>query len=493
MPLQSFALTHYNVTVTNADANSPLEWVNKGSISFLVGFTTDNKLFVLNPLTNSTSFTALKIRNNAGDSATNMSPIQLACDNSACIITGNGAGIGQSKIYTVSSTGLLTFVSYHNWTSTNFATGTEIGKGDGNYYMFSIDSSIIDKTDSAFNLNTLGASTDFTALGITNIRSIVHTSQYGGTQNRLGVNGQAGANSYLIIYNTVSNAKVCTTANLGSANPNGGLAFDTNRNTFFINVGNQVIKEVNLSCSVVNTINLSAPSTINSIRAYAGQHSIYVQQANGKVETISDTTLASTFIFPNTAQSTSINVGSAIDTRDNMYAGVIAGFVQLNFLTGNQTNTGGSTNTGTGGGNAQSGRCGNGTVLDCVGDVSPFAGITGGQNATFIAGSLTNGIGLTHCNLANENDVDTCGSGLFMFLFLLLLAEFLALVGYLGFARKLNAEKDLADIALIMLIIAFTCISIGFYLNWIPDIVFYTIVVLVAGLLTMGLLSRIRG
>lgn len=130
-------------------------------------------------------------------------------------------------------------------------------------------------------------------------------------------------------------------------------------------------------------------------------------------------------------------------------------------------------------------------VLDCVGSNTAWAGITGGQNATDITKNITDGLGLTHCG--EDGDPETCGSGLFMFIFLLLLMEFLSLAGYLGFTSKIGAEKQIADVAIIMLIIAFACIAIAFYLNWIPDIVFYAIVVLIAGFTTFGILHRIRG
>lgn len=155
----------------------------------------------------------------------------------------------------------------------------------------------------------------------------------------------------------------------------------------------------------------------------------------------------------------------------------------------------------TGGGGSTNGTCNNvdtngdgisGTVLDCVGTgTSPFSGITGGRNVTDITATLTDDIGLTNCG--DNPDHETCGSGLFLFLFLLLLTEFLALGGYLGFTAKTNSEVRLMDIGLLVLIIGFVDLAIGFYLNWIPDIVFYSIVAIVAGFLAFGLFSRFRG
>src|SRR6185503_3935715 len=76
-------------------------------------------------------------------------------------------------------------------------------------------------------------------------------------------------------------------------------------------------------------------------------------------------------------------------------------------------------------------------VLDCAGTNTAWAGITAGRNATDIAGSITDGLGLTSCG--EDGDPKVCGSGLYMFAFMLLLLEFLALAGYLGFTTKANA------------------------------------------------------
>lgn len=128
-------------------------------------------------------------------------------------------------------------------------------------------------------------------------------------------------------------------------------------------------------------------------------------------------------------------------------------------------------------------------VLDCVGGSSPFSGITGGRNVTEITALVTNGIGLTACE-EDGSDQDTCGSGLFTFVMLLLITEFLVLAGYLGLTRITNSSSDIMDIALLLVIMAFVDLAIAFYLNWIPDIIFYTIIVIVAGFLAFGLLKK---
>lgn len=150
--------------------------------------------------------------------------------------------------------------------------------------------------------------------------------------------------------------------------------------------------------------------------------------------------------------------------------------------------------------NAVNGVCGNTdangdgrvNVLDCVGGTTAWGGFTSGVPAVQVVGSITDGLGLTDC-AEDGSDQDTCGSGLFFFILTLLLVEFLVLAGYLGLTSKLNADKEAIDVLLIMLIAGFAVLAIAFYLNWIPDLVFYSIIALIAGFLTFGLIAKIRG
>lgn len=138
------------------------------------------------------------------------------------------------------------------------------------------------------------------------------------------------------------------------------------------------------------------------------------------------------------------------------------------------------------------GVCIYGTALQCSGSgANAWSGFTSGQNATDMMASITDGLGFTNCG---ENpDHETCGSGLFLFIIILLLVEFGVLAGYLGLTTKLHADKQVVDVALILLIAGFAVVALGFYLNWIPDLVFYSIIVIIAGFLVFGLIQRIKG
>lgn len=156
--------------------------------------------------------------------------------------------------------------------------------------------------------------------------------------------------------------------------------------------------------------------------------------------------------------------------------------------------------TGSDDNNQVGGACGNTdtngdgrvNVIDCVGSNTAWGGFTSGVPAVQVVGSISDGLGLTEC-ASDGSDQDTCGSGLFMFLIVLLMVEFAVLAGYLGFTGKLHADRQIVDVGLIMLIAGFVVVALGFYLNWIPDIVFYSIIAIIAGFLTFGIISRLRG
>lgn len=179
-----------------------------------------------------------------------------------------------------------------------------------------------------------------------------------------------------------------------------------------------------------------------------------------------------------------------------MGANAVQSYIKVD-TSGLPAGTGGSVSETPTGNNQINGVCGNTdvngdgrvNVLDCAGSVSPFSGITGGRSTTEITALVTNGIGLTDC-VEDGSDVETCGSGLFTFILLLLITEFLVLAGYLGLTRLTNSSSDIMDIALLLVIMAFADLAIAFYLDWIPDLVFYTIIVITAGFLAFGLLKK---
>lgn len=118
-------------------------------------------------------------------------------------------------------------------------------------------------------------------------------------------------------------------------------------------------------------------------------------------------------------------------------------------------------------------------ILDSViGGVNP-------RNITTTNNELFCSLGLTDC--ANP-DIKTNGTGMFMLLILLLVSY--ALVVYIHHVAK---QSIMGIHPMLVLLIGIIDISIAFFLGWIPDYVFYSVIVLLVGLGGFGLYKIIRG
>lgn len=143
------------------------------------------------------------------------------------------------------------------------------------------------------------------------------------------------------------------------------------------------------------------------------------------------------------------------------------------------------------GGNQIDGRCGNGTALECIGDRGTLNAITGAPALTTVVTDLGNGLGIFN---STNTDPETNGSGLF-----LMLATgvffFAISVSTVGIANaKFNANISYSDSAMhpyYLLFLVAGVISLSWYLNWVPDIVFYGMVVGIAGLFAFGVYRNI--
>jgi len=409
---------------------------------------------------------------------------EFDCSGTICQVYEVCVPCGAPEAYIVTFTALTGVVTANTTIPLTGGTGTEFSAlsatGSSSMYFGATCASgntILIKSD----LTRLGECAGTMNFAISTVRDVKVNGPY------TAVSTSSGGTTAFSIWN--GGSRVCAVALINA----GDIAVTATG--WLLRHGNTVSR-LNNSCTVAGTLSHGL-TTLTGLNINVGRGEIYVR-GDSFVQVMNTTDFTKLYrldlldgtappiLFHNMA--TNVNNAQLAVVYDD--SGTGAKKVSIYRLS-DATTGGGTTTPPTS--NSNNGRCGNGTVLDCVTSQNPFIGVTGGQNVTLIAGTLTNGLGITHCNLANENDVDTCGSGLFLFLFLLLLSEFLALAGYLGFVRITHGESQLMDIGLIVLIIAFTDIAIAFYLNWIPDIVFYTIVVLVAGLLTMGLLSRLRG
>lgn len=141
---------------------------------------------------------------------------------------------------------------------------------------------------------------------------------------------------------------------------------------------------------------------------------------------------------------------------------------------------------------ATNGICNNGTALDCVGgnnSVGGLAVLTAPFNATTIGNTIGQGVGIVD---PNNDDVTTNGVGL---AYMLMMGVFFAgtLASTISALNKKGwvnmTAKEIDPIFWLFLVVG--VVSASFYLGWIPDIVFYGMIVGLAGLLTLGVLKQI--
>lgn len=427
----------------------------------------------------------------------------ISCDSTFCYFTWTQATVDQVQKWNINTGSPITYIN-----------DTSIGSTNSMSVPITVSGSII------YVVATCTATSNSVMFGISNALPFVTAQTFGdcttvqmgiqqayqiavGGNNKIAVQvqGSAGQNVFHI-WDSLALTRTCATSFTSSTVSNArALAYlGSSVNKFAMGRdANDIVTTSMTSCTVVDTISsatLGTSNYIKDIRLNTNNNEWYVfsnsagTQGRVSVMTLSPTITSNTFSFlANGASMTSGYNMFAISSQNKVFiidSTTTARMWQLDTASGGNPPDSGE-------GNQVNGRCGDGTALDCVGSgTSPFAGITGGQNATDIMANLTNGLGLTNCP-EDGSEQDTCGSGLFLFLFILLLTEFLALAGYLGFTGKLNADRQIVDIALFMLIIGFVDLAIAFYLDWIPDIIFYTIVIITASLLAFGLYTKFKG
>lgn len=115
---------------------------------------------------------------------------------------------------------------------------------------------------------------------------------------------------------------------------------------------------------------------------------------------------------------------------------------------------------------------------------SPIGGVNP-RNITDTTGQFFCAIGLTDCD---NPDIQTNGVGMFMLLLLLLVSY--ALVVYIHHVAK---QSVMGIHPMLVLLIGVIDVTIAFFLGWIPDYIFYTVIVLLIGLGGFGLYKIIRG
>lgn len=142
-------------------------------------------------------------------------------------------------------------------------------------------------------------------------------------------------------------------------------------------------------------------------------------------------------------------------------------------------------------GNAVNGRCGNGTVLDCIGDRSVGLAITGGSDITTVSGDLFCGIGF---NVTCTGDAKDNGTGLLLMLITGTFFSGIIIASVATANTRFGAGISYTEIPKeLWLFLVVGVVAFSWYMQWIPDIVFYGMIVGLAGLFAFGLYKHVRG
>lgn len=145
---------------------------------------------------------------------------------------------------------------------------------------------------------------------------------------------------------------------------------------------------------------------------------------------------------------------------------------------------------GSGSGGSLNGRCLNGTALDCVGDRSTINAITGAPAITEVTNDLFSGLGIIN---STNTDIQTNGTGV---LLMLMTGTFFAsaIIASISIAnRKFGAGISYTSIPKeFWLLLVVGVISLAWYLGWIQPVIFYLMVIGLAGLLSFGVYRHLK-
>src|SRR5437867_5635935 len=293
------------------------------------------------------------------------------------------------------------------------------------------------------------------------------------------------------------------------------LEIDSNNNVVYSSAGSTSFKLVNSVCTTVNTVS-SCQSACSSFTAVSNPtlnpttkilYVIATNTANPAVivafnasstSTITNALYSFTFTNPDTPAikamvADNINNQVAYSTSGKMYIECIDKCGSAN------TPTGSTVCIDTNGDN-QTDLCFTDTNGDGVADAGP-AGALGAQRSS---ANLTDFGSQVYCafginpDACTNKDVRTNGVGL-MYLFLIIIFSYAVLVTIHHEAQKHLGGKDVQVMDALkinpLLLIIMLIIDIGFtwYLHWISDIIFYTMVVVMAGITAFGIYRQVKG
>lgn len=448
-------------------------------------------------------------------------PQDIWCGNTSCYVTTTGGGV-----YAISTEDIAPNIfagynvtgSYQHTSGLGHITGRDQVSGGFGTVTLWID------TITGTNRNVIivdGISFllagTLPAYGVSAVDERVHDIRWSGvegiTDNDLitstGYITDTAAQNSLVVYNLASLSIKCNVAlpstNLPLAVAPNYIAAGSSDNKIYVGSINGIVYVYNENtCAVVQTVTTGLGGDIRFLDYSAGRLFLQESGANAYImqfATNSTGHILSTNVtyspLPTAAQN---NFDATYTTLSKTKMVNLAGNGQvwypytgadnrIGILIFNEATGGGS---GGSGGNQVDGRCGVGTALDCVGDRSLINQVTGGTSWGTLGNSLFGGIGLV--NTTASNDIRENGTGL---LLMLMLGAFFSsiTIGSISVANnKFGAGISYTEIPKeFWLFLVVGVVSVSYYLQWIPDIVFYSMIVGLAGLFSFGLYKHIRG
>jgi hypothetical protein len=461
-------------------------------------------------------------------------PVDLWCGKTDCFITTSGLAVADNGQVLKISTENIAPDIFRGQNLTGFYTHTqglgkitgrdEVSGGFGTITLW-VDACQVDvncqhRVLRVDGISMLNAGFDAVTFGTNNLER-VHAMQWSGISGTIdndlvGVKGTANALSTandLFIIDLSIRAVACSVDIPTLAGENEGFDVSTNyigagnpNNKIYVSSNNGVIYVYNDNCVLQQTVNATQTGLSSDVRylEYGGGR-IFTQEtganakisqlltnSSGHVVTSSNATLY--FPLPSVPQ-TAYDPTFTQMTRGNMI--LFSGFGKLWFpytdsekeigiLTYTEVPSAGQTTIcyvveATGQKFCQTydvDEDGNIILPSVIGGVNP-------RNITDTSNELFCSLGITDCD---NSDITTNGTGMFMLLILVIVSyAFVVAIHHFAHSPLSNINP------MFVLLIAIVDITIAFFLGWIPDYIFYSVLVLLIGLGGFGLYRIIRG
>lgn len=328
-----------------------------------------------------------------------------------------------------------------------------------------------------------------------------------GTQ-RIGIEGRTSAGNFVITVVNIQTTAIVCQSSLSSLTTTNGGAFKYAGNTLnkWMLTDQTQVYFLNLdACSISTTVTASALGTTGAtilsvgINPNINQYYVYafVSGSQPFVSIMNSSSLSQKItVYYSILASTGLGghfQQMAVGITPNAVLLLDAGKTGIIYYINGIPSSGGGTNpSNPGGGSQTNGKCDpNTTALQCVGKRTALNAITGSPKLTDTVAQLGNGLGIIN---STNTDPKTNGSGLFLMVGVFVFFTS-AIIGSIAIANaRFNAGIGYADVLTkeVWLFLVVGVISLSWYLGWIPDIVFYGMIIGLVGLFTFGIYRHVK-